>query len=202
MAASLAALLVLTGCGAQQSGLPEVAGSPSAVAVAAPLPEPTVTVTASVAPEPSVPEQGEQAAPSDPDEPGEPAPEGAAAPTPDEAATPEPDEAEAPEPVEAAPAPAADPLPQPAIDAAEEEISYSLPGVGGTVLEAMDADGLAFEAKGSGENSFITSVGGREADDSAQEYWALYVNGEYAQLGAGSQQASSEDTITWRLERY
>lgn len=174
VAVPLAALLVLTGCGAQESGLPEVAGSAAAPVEPSPLPEPTVTVTASVAPEPSV---------AEPSAPPLPEPDGGTAEV-------------------QAPAPAADPLPEPEIDAAEEEISYSLPGVGGTVLEAMEADGMSFETKGSGENSFVVSVNGREADDSQREYWALYVNGEYAQLGAGSQQASGEDTITWRLERY
>ncbi len=177
VAAVLVALLVTAGCGAAGSDLPEVAGSPVAAAEPSPLPEPSVTVTASVAPQPSAP----------------------AAPTPAE-----PEEAEEPagaEPVEDAAPEAAAPLPEPDNEA-DEQISFSFPGVGGTVLEAMDADGLAFEAKGSGENSFITAVGGREADDSDREYWALYVNGVYAQLGAGSQQASAQDTITWRLEKY
>ncbi|MGJ7439688.1 DUF4430 domain-containing protein [Aquipuribacter sp. MA13-6] len=174
MATSLTVLLVLVGCGVQENGLPEVAGSPAAAVEAPPRPEPTVTVTASVAPEPSVADASAAAAPATPDP---------------------PDDAEPAEEAAAAPLPAPE-------NAADEQISHSFPGVGGTVLEAMDADGLAFEAKGSGENSFITAVGGREADDSAREYWALYVNGTYAQLGAGSQQASAEDTITWRLEKY
>lgn len=179
VAVALAALLVLAGCGVAESDLPEVAGSPAAAVEAPPPPEPTVTVTASVAPPPSV----AAPAPAPPDAPAD--VDGAA-----------------PAPVtDAAPEPAAAPLPAPE-NAADEQIAFSFPGVGGTVLEAMDADGLAFEAKGSGENSFITAVGGREADDSEREYWALYVNGVYAQLGAGSQQASAQDTITWRLEKY
>lgn len=70
------------------------------------------------------------------------------------------------------------------------------------MLDAMEAGAVQFEAKGSGENTFVTAVNGRVADDSKKEYWALYVNGQYAQLGAGSQQASASDTITWRLETY
>src|SRR3989344_9116240 len=32
---------------------------------------------------------------------------------------------------------------------------------------------------------FITSINGRKADDTKQEFWAFYVNNEMAQVGAG-----------------
>jgi hypothetical protein len=79
----------------------------------------------------------------------------------------------------------------------------SYPGVAGmTALERLQQlDPQAF-ASGEGENAFVTTIGGRAADDSKREYWAFYVNSELAQVGAGSYVMKDGDVITWKLETY
>jgi len=49
--------------------------------------------------------------------------------------------------------------------------------------------------------AFVTGIGGVAADP-AGEFWALYVNGEMAQVGAGSLVTETGDEITWKLETY
>jgi hypothetical protein len=78
----------------------------------------------------------------------------------------------------------------------------SLPGVGGTVLDAMEQSGIDFEASGEGENTFVISINGVAADDSKKQFWSLYVNDEPATTGAGAATAGPDDTITWKLETY
>lgn len=56
--------------------------------------------------------------------------------------------------------------------------------------------------KGEGINAFITSIDGKIASDSKHEFWALYVNGKQAQVGAGSYYLKSKDTILWKIETY
>lgn len=81
------------------------------------------------------------------------------------------------------------------------ELSYE--GVAGkTALELLvDADPTAI-VQGEGENAFVTGIEGREAQESAKEFWALYVNGEMAQVGAGSLVTETGDEITWKLETF
>ncbi|WP_162616381.1 DUF4430 domain-containing protein [Xylanimonas allomyrinae] len=81
------------------------------------------------------------------------------------------------------------------------EVSYQ--GVAGkTALEWLLAlDPQAF-ADGEGANAFVTTIGGRASDQSKNEFWAFYVNGEQAQVGAGSYVMKDGDEITWKLETY
>lgn len=58
------------------------------------------------------------------------------------------------------------------------------------------------EMQGEGENAFVTSINGRLADQSKKEFWAFYVNGKPAQVGAGSYILKAEDKIEWKLETY
>ena len=87
-------------------------------------------------------------------------------------------------------------------DAADDsELSYE--GVAGkTALELLVAADPTAVVQGEGENAFVTGIDGREAQDSAKEFWALYVNGEMAQVGAGSLVTETGDEITWKLETY
>ena len=39
-----------------------------------------------------------------------------------------------------------------------------------------------------------------QASDPAANFWAFYVNGEMAQVGAGDYQTKPSDTIEWKLE--
>ena len=73
---------------------------------------------------------------------------------------------------------------------------------GATALELLlEADPSA-EVTGEGENAFVTAIGGRVADDSKSEFWALSVDGEPAQVGAGTLETEDGQEITWTLETY
>ena len=56
--------------------------------------------------------------------------------------------------------------------------------------------------KGDGANAYVTEIDGRVAQDSKKEYWAFYVNGKLAQVGAGSYLLKEGDKIEWRIEKY
>ncbi|MEI6533019.1 MAG: DUF4430 domain-containing protein [Candidatus Roizmanbacteria bacterium] len=56
--------------------------------------------------------------------------------------------------------------------------------------------------KGEKEMAFVTGINNRLADDSKHEFWALYVNGKQAQVGAGSYIVKQGDTIEWKIETY
>ncbi|WP_454043633.1 DUF4430 domain-containing protein [Cellulosimicrobium sp. Marseille-Q8652] len=64
----------------------------------------------------------------------------------------------------------------------------------------LEADPSA-EVTGEGENAFVTAVDGVAADPDS-EFWALYVNGEMATVGAGSLETKDGDEITWKLETF
>jgi len=56
--------------------------------------------------------------------------------------------------------------------------------------------------KGEKENAYITAVDGREALAGEKEFWAFYVNGKQAVVGAGSYFVKNNDTIEWKIETY
>lgn len=81
--------------------------------------------------------------------------------------------------------------------------TFSYPGrTGATALELLlEADPSA-EVTGEGENAFVTAIGGRAADDSKKEFWSLSVDGEPAQVGAGTLETEDGQEITWTIETY
>jgi hypothetical protein len=82
-----------------------------------------------------------------------------------------------------------------------ETLSYA-GRTGATALELLlEADPSA-EVTGEGENAFVTAIGGRVADDSKQEFWSLSVDGEPAQVGAGTLETEDGQEITWTIETY
>lgn len=48
----------------------------------------------------------------------------------------------------------------------------------------------------------VTTINKREAKDQAKEYWAFYVNGEMATVGAAEYITKEGDRIEWRIETY
>jgi hypothetical protein len=83
---------------------------------------------------------------------------------------------------------------------APSEFSYS--GIEGqTALALLQAKSAAV-TKGEGTNAFVTSINGRIADDAKKEFWAFYVNGVQAQVGAGSYVTKTGDQIRWHIETY
>ncbi|MEV7961236.1 DUF4430 domain-containing protein [Oerskovia paurometabola] len=82
----------------------------------------------------------------------------------------------------------------------DSELSYE--GVAGkTALELLLAADPSATVQGEGDMAFVTGIGGVAADP-AGEFWALYVNGEMAQVGAGSLVTETGDEITWKLEKF
>jgi len=56
--------------------------------------------------------------------------------------------------------------------------------------------------KGEGKNAFVTAIDGKIADDSKKEFWAFYLNGKQAEVGAGSYILKPNDKIEWKIETY
>ncbi|PIR96618.1 MAG: hypothetical protein COT92_00140 [Candidatus Doudnabacteria bacterium CG10_big_fil_rev_8_21_14_0_10_42_18] len=52
----------------------------------------------------------------------------------------------------------------------------------------------------SGVGEYVESINGKKADGTS-EFWALYVNGQQAQVGASSYYPKNEDKIEWKLEK-
>ncbi|GAB2480353.1 hypothetical protein GCM10027063_23150 [Promicromonospora xylanilytica] len=91
----------------------------------------------------------------------------------------------------------------PSATASDGAETLSYPGrTGSTALELLlEADPSA-EVTGKGENAFVTAIGGRAADDGKSEFWSLSVDGEPAQVGAGTLETTDGQEITWTLETY
>jgi hypothetical protein len=71
---------------------------------------------------------------------------------------------------------------------------------GRTALELLLEEDSSVTVQGEGENAFVTGIGGVEAGEN--EFWALYVDGEPAQVGAGSLVTEDGQEITWKLEAF
>lgn len=56
--------------------------------------------------------------------------------------------------------------------------------------------------KGENKNAFITEIDARAANQDAREFWAFYVNGTQATVGAGAYIIKNNDTIEWKIETY
>ncbi|AEG44548.1 DUF4430 domain-containing protein [Isoptericola variabilis] len=84
-------------------------------------------------------------------------------------------------------------------ESAAPELTYA-GQEGRTALELLlEADPSA-TVEGEGEMAFVTGIGGVEAGEN--EFWALYVDGEPAQVGAGSLVTEDGQEITWKLEAF
>ncbi len=58
------------------------------------------------------------------------------------------------------------------------------------------------KANGEGQNAFVVEINGRAADNKKKEYWAFFVNGQPATVGAGSYQLKENDQIEWKIATY
>jgi hypothetical protein len=52
------------------------------------------------------------------------------------------------------------------------------------------------------QNGFVSSVNGRKAEEKNKEYWAFYLNGSLAQIGAKEYITKDTDQIVWKIENY
>lgn len=70
---------------------------------------------------------------------------------------------------------------------------------GKTALEILKSSHDVKTQEFSGIGEFVTTIDGVEADGKTK-FWAFYVNGQQAQVGAGSYVTKSSDMIDWKLE--
>jgi hypothetical protein len=90
----------------------------------------------------------------------------------------------------------------PAEESSEDAPELSYEGEEGSMALdlLLEADPSA-QVTGEGENAFVTAIDGITADPDS-EFWALYVNGEMATVGAGTLETKDGDEITWKLETF
>lgn len=86
------------------------------------------------------------------------------------------------------------------VDELQKSISKKVK-LGTTALQLLRST-HKIEAKGEGKNAFITSIEERAASDVDREFWAFYINGKQATVGAGSYFIKNSDTIEWKIETY
>ncbi|WP_240644182.1 DUF4430 domain-containing protein [Antribacter gilvus] len=87
--------------------------------------------------------------------------------------------------------------------ATDEATEWSYAGeTGRTALELLLESDPSAEISGEGEMAYVTGIDGRVADQAANEFWALYVDGEMATVGAGALVTEDGQEITWKLETF
>ena len=87
-------------------------------------------------------------------------------------------------------------------DGGEQLVSLSYPGeTGKTALELLLEHDPEATVEGEGEMAFVTGIAGQAAD-STSEFWALDVDGQFAEVGAGSLETQDGETITWTLTPF
>lgn len=69
--------------------------------------------------------------------------------------------------------------------------------IGKTALELLKTK-YQVQTKASSYGELVTSIEGREGN--GPKYWAFYVNGKLADVGAGDYQTKTGDKIEWKLE--
>ncbi len=52
------------------------------------------------------------------------------------------------------------------------------------------------------KSGLVTTINGREADNSKHEYWAFYINSKMSEVGPAEYQTQDTDTIEWKIEKY
>ncbi len=72
---------------------------------------------------------------------------------------------------------------------------------GNTALE-LTQERMAVDVRSEGKSAYVTGINGRKADGKKKEYWAFYINGKPATVGAGSYILKQGDKIEWKIEKY
>ncbi len=84
-----------------------------------------------------------------------------------------------------------------AFSADKKQVTYT-GAVGKTALENLQAL-TSVVATDSSYGKMVTSINGMRAED-GKNYWAFYVNGAYANEGAGTYKTKAGDKLMWKLE--
>lgn len=72
---------------------------------------------------------------------------------------------------------------------------------GSTALDLLKQT-TTIETKGESVNAYVVTINGRTASNTDKEYWAFYVNGKPASVGAGSYKLMPNDRILWKIEKF
>lgn len=72
----------------------------------------------------------------------------------------------------------------------------------GTTALELTKDKVDVKTTGEGGNAYVISINGKQALSSNKEYWAFYINGKLADVGAGSYKLQPGDKIEWKVETY
>ena len=72
----------------------------------------------------------------------------------------------------------------------------------GTTALDMTKTVAQVKTQGEGEQAFVTSIEGREAQASKKEFWEFLVNDKQAEVGAGTYKPQSGDKISWRIQTF
>jgi len=81
-----------------------------------------------------------------------------------------------------------------------KEITYK--GKDGITALALLEQVAKIGVSGTGEMTYVTSINDVSPDSGKNEYWAFDVNGQTAEVGAGSYITKNNDTITWKLSSF
>lgn len=85
----------------------------------------------------------------------------------------------------------------------DQEKNYDISQyIGMAVLDAMEKAGIKIEKSGVGENAFLTGIEGRTASTDKREFWEFLVNGNQAEVGAGTYKIQNNDQIQWKITNY
>lgn len=84
--------------------------------------------------------------------------------------------------------------------ASNKELTYK--GKDGITALALLEQTAKIEMSGTGEMAFVNSINDVAADSAKNEYWAFEINGQPAEVGAGSYITKDNDTITWKLSSF
>ena len=80
------------------------------------------------------------------------------------------------------------------------ELSYK--GKDGVSALDLLKQTATIKTSGTSENTFVTSIDNVTPDSKNNEFWALYINGESATVGAYSLKTKSTDIITWKIGTF
>ena len=72
---------------------------------------------------------------------------------------------------------------------------------GKTALDLLK-NASSVKTQGEGTNAYVTELNGIKADTTKKEFWAFYVNGKLADVGADSYKLKANDQILWKIETF
>jgi hypothetical protein len=99
-------------------------------------------------------------------------------------------------PVAPASTPASAPAQTRPTPAQNQDISYK-GQTGKTALELLEAK-YPTKTKSTSYGDMVIAINNIAPD--AKHFWAFYINGQFANVGAGSYQTKNGDTLSWKLE--